>query len=265
MPHLVIDRLRSVPNVLGQQQKGQNRSVGWSLFIQALDVSAGVLFILGSICFLPAYSWDLETFLLGCLVFVIGAALTALMSLLNLIEAIQEKGLENYESMENAHYLFGSFVFLAGTILYWPEEARHRHIEWMKTFSLGYYFGLWRAEFEGAILFIVGSVLFAMAAFVNGLNHNHPWDNASSKMMTASTSLYMVGGVLFAMGSVAFLPDLGCNHQMEMIGAVMFIVGSIVYTFGGLINVARTFREIDLGGAERDPEENTPLSAHRAP
>merc|ERR550514_772362 len=172
---------------------------------------------------------------------------------------MQEKGFYSYESMENVNFLLGSVIFLAGTILYWPEEARHRHIEWMKTFSIGYYFGLWRAEFEGAILFIVGSVLFAMAAFVNGLNHQHPWDSASSKAMTASTSLYMIGGVLFAMGSVAFLPDLGCNHQMEMIGAVMFIVGSIVYTLGGLVNVARTFRDVDNGSAERDPEESAPL------
>ena len=67
------------------------------------------------------------------------------------------------------------------------------------------------------------------------------------------------------MGSVAFLPDLGCNHQMEIIGAVMFIVGSIVYTIGGMINVARTFHDTNNGNSDREAAENTPFTGQRSP
>merc|ERR1719203_1426817 len=83
--------------------------------------------------------------------------------------------------------------------------------------------------------------MFAAAAFVNGLNHND-LISVEGKLLTATTSLYMAGSLLFVMGSVAFIPDLGCNEGMLALGAVSFIVGSVLYTIGGVVSLIRDQR-----------------------
>merc|ERR1719473_715343 len=107
--------------------------------------------------------------------------------------------------------------------------------------SLGVYFNLFSPEFEGSPLFVLGSLVFAAAAFVNGLSQRS-FDTTKNKMLTATTSLYMMGSLLFVMGSVAFLPNLGCNETMVAIGAWNFVVGSLFFLVGGLVSMWRTLR-----------------------
>lgn len=42
------------------------------------------------------------------------------------------------------------------------------------------------------------------------------------------------------MGSVAFLPDLGCNGTMVRIGAFLYILGSVLLGIGSVISIYRT-------------------------
>merc|ERR1719326_2517413 len=104
-------------------------------------------------------------------------------------------------------------------------------MESLQQCSVAQYMNLFSPEFEGTILFIVGSVLFAMAAFTNALNQRK-FDDSTATMLTATTSLYMLGSVLFVGGSVAFLPHMGCNDQMMAIGAWAFIFGSLLFLIG---------------------------------
>lgn len=237
MPHLLVERVRSVPacwcGVVRAKEKGLHEATACNCLIEAIDILGALVFLVGSICILPNQTFDV--FLAGCILFIIGATIYLGLSLFTLYEALRERGW-SYEAMENALYLGGSLVFLAGTVLYWPEEAQHAHVEWMKGLSLGTYFNLFEPEFEGTLLFVAGSMMFAFASLVNGLNKR-------SKLLIATTYLYMGGSLLFVMGSVAFVPNLSVRpgwEHMETFGAWCFVIGSGFYVAGGLINLFRT-------------------------
>lgn len=238
MPHLLIERLRSFPS-LGHFSFNRKEYPTGAFVLEILDIIAGIIFVAGSACFLPPLSDDLDVFLAGCLLFVIGGAFYVLICCCSFAEALSEKGLATFEAAENGLYLLGSWVFLVGTFLYWPKEAHYKHIETLKGLTFGQYFNLFDPEFEGTLLFIVGSVMFAFGAFFNALNQ-HEFNDWSSKLLSAITSLYLGGSLLFAMGSVAFLPNMGCGQQMLQIGAWCFIIGSVLFLTGGCLSLWRT-------------------------
>lgn len=239
MPHLLIERKRTFAKVFSCTYRKREDFPAVAYLIEVLDIIAGLIFVWGSACFIPHYSKELSTFLLGCGLYIIGGFLYVIICSVTLLEAIIENGWFTFESFENCMYMLGSWIFLAGTVLYWPEEAQYEHIEALQECSLGQYFNLFSPEFEGTLLFIAGSVLFCFAAFANALNQRR-FDQAVAKLLTAITSLYMAGSLLFVMGSVAFLPNLGCNEQMLTIGAWCFIVGSVFFVIGAILSFWRT-------------------------
>lgn len=243
MPYVLLQRIRSIPwNI--EFARAPDEAV-FHYAVPILDIVAGVIFIIGSACFLPPYDHALWIFLTGCILYVIGGLIYFGIAALSTWEMHKKNIYNPADVLENYMYLLGSFVFLIGTILYWPSKADQIH--WLldmdpwKELSLGSYFSLMSPEFEGTLLFIVGSLMFAAAAFANGLNHND-MSSVEGKLLTATTSLYMAGSILFVMGSVAFLPDLGCNEKMVVIGAVSYIVGSAFYTVGAAISLLRAHR-----------------------
>lgn len=252
MPHLVIQRLRSGVNLCpvrwGQPKR---RDAACALIVESLDLFGGVIFVAGSICFLPTFSHDLQVFLVGCGLFVLGGLVYVGVCSFTLLEAVRERGWVTFEAWENILYLVGSVIFVVGTILYWPPEAHHEGMDWLvNTMSLGAYFNLFTPEFEGTLLFIVGSLFYVFAAFVNGLDQRN-FASAEGQLLSATTSLYMGGSLLFVMGSVAFLPDLGCNEQMLTVGAWCFVVGSALFVAGSILSIIRT--ACDLKDPSRAP------------
>mmetsp|Transcript_13465 Transcript_13465/g.30549 ORF Transcript_13465/g.30549 Transcript_13465/m.30549 type:complete len:262 (+) Transcript_13465:205-990(+) len=245
MPHLLIDRLRSNPLAGLQIHKAlvpiKRRSFVSAVLVECLDVLAGLIFIVGSICFLPEYAHDVSTFINGCALFVVGAIIFMFISSLTSWEAIRHCGCKSLETFENMLYLVGSAFFLIGTLLYWPDKAHTYGIESLKSMSLGVYFNLFSPVFEGTVLFIVGSLLFALAAFVNGLNLNDE-DTTSRQLLTVTTTSYLIGSILFIVGSIALLPTLGGTDEMEASGAWCFILGSILYVIGSSVSLWRTLR-----------------------
>lgn len=254
MPHLLVERIRSVPLFCARRWSRSNAACAY--FVEFLDIFAGFVFLVGSGCFLPAFSHQLDMFLIGCGLFAIGSAMYLGISLFTLTEAIREKGTYTFESCENGLYVAGSLAFLVGTVLYWPESKYYRYVSmgWAKAFSIGAYLNWFSPEFEGSLLFVLGSLLFAAAAFINGLSQRC-FLTAEARLLTATTSLYMAGSLFFVMGSVAFLPELGCNDQMIAIGAWCFVIGSTFFEVGGVVSLLRTSRTL------RNPENNPLVDA----
>jgi len=238
MPHLQIDRLRSFPT-LGSFSCNRKEYPTGAFLLEVLDIIAGIVFVIGSFCFMPPYSDDVDVFLAGCILFVVGGAIYMVNCGLSFWEAVNKHGLWTLEGAENTNYLLGSWLFLVGTFLYWPEEAHYKHIENIKDMSLGQLLNLMSPEFEGTLLFMAGSCMFAFGAFFNALNQRE-FDEWTSKLLSAITSLYLGGSLLFCMGSVAFLPGLGCGRRMEKIGAWNFVVGSFLFLMGGCLSLWRT-------------------------
>jgi len=260
MPHLLIERIREFPLLLNFSVRKEIPAVHY--LIEVLDIAAALIFILGSICFLPSYARDVHTFVKGCELFVIGSIVYVLICGFTLGEAVTHKGFWTFEAFENLLYLVGSSVFFVGTLLYWPDvhvtsflntrvQDYTRLVQYDPGFasSKDHQWRLFSAavcevnkfdrEFSGSIYFIVGSVLFAFAAYANALNQRK-FDGTVAVLHTAVTTLYFAGSLLFALGSVAFLPHLGCQEGMVTIGAWNFIVGSALFLVGSLVSLWRT-------------------------
>jgi len=222
-------------------------NVACAYTVEAIDILSGLLILIGSACFLPSFATDIDIFILGCVLFVVGTTGYLIISIFTLSEAIYENGLESLEACENSLYVAGALLFNAGTILYWPDEANWQIVMASKELLPAQFFNWFSPEFEGTVLFIIGSLFFAMAAYVNGLNQRS-FDTPIDKMLTAATTCYMVGALLLVMGSVAWLPELGCGERMEEFGAVMYVIGSLAYVIGGVISLIRTSLQLE------DPE-----------
>jgi len=273
MPHLIIDRLRDapvdllrlIPCINVNDKRG--RSITFIYLIEILEIIAGIFFIWGSVDFLPQYSNERIYLLHACELFSAGGAIYLGISLYSLSEAVEHKGFRSFEVVENILYCLGALLFEIGTLLYWPFhlqdeavfETSLAHSKW-HNMGLPVYLNYGSREFKGTELFIIGSVLFALAAFANGLNQRD-FRDFKSQLMTATTSMYMLGSVLFIMGSVAFLPDMGCNQKMEGFGGWCFITGSIQYEIGGWLSLVRTSLEVRDGqaGVDDESDETTPL------
>lgn len=270
MPHTLVERIRNTPEWwtdafnCGRKSKDGKKlrirdSAALAYTIEVIDIISGVVILIGSACFLPSFSRDQDIFIAGCVLFVVGTTGYLVISIFCLGEAMYEKGLESLEACENALYVAGALLFNAGTILYWPEEANWPLTLASRELSPGQFFNWFSPEFEGTVLFIIGSLFFAMAAYVNGLNQRG-FDTPIKKMFTAATTCYMVGALLLVMGSVAWLPELGCGERMEEFGAVMYVIGSLAYVIGGVISLIRTALQLEDG----DPEQ-TPLMPETIP
>lgn len=243
MPHLLVERIRSPVLVTRKEYPSL------AFVIEVLDVIAGIIFVISSVCFLPHFAHTLNTFLAGCAGYIAGSFLYLLLSAFAQAEAYIEKGWTSMEFCENSLYFIGSWTFFVGTVLYWPSEAHHKIMEKLQGCTVAQYLNIFSPEFEGTLLFIAGSMMFAMAAFTNALNQRK-FDDRTSTMLTITTSLYMLGSLLFVGGSVAFLPDLGCNEQMLNIGACSFIIGSLFYLVGAVVSLLRTMDMMGSGDRE---------------
>jgi hypothetical protein len=221
---------------------------------------AGCTFVAGSVCFLPIYARDVHTFLWGCVLFIIGSILYVVVCFFCLFEALLEKGAQSFDFYENVLYLVGGTIFTVGSVLYMPDEDKKCILEEgeHECAAISQEVNKYDKEFFGSVLFIAGSFVFALAAFVNAVGQRR-YDLWTHNMLSLITGFYLCGSMLFAMGSMCFLPDLGCDQRMVGVGAWMFIFGSILFLAGSLFSLWRTSHIYSQEGAA-DEEANKSLS-----
>jgi len=171
------------------------------------------------------------------------------------------------ELLEHILCIIGSWIFLIGSLLFWPSKAHYELIESIKGTQLGQFFNLFTPEFEGTLLFIFGSVLYAIAAFVNGVAQGNHTDlhKDYSGLFSATTSLYMAGSLLFVVGSFAFLPDFGITEQIVTMGAWCYIIGSALFVIGGVISLRRVSKQASDSPELKSlvPQRNADIKAAR--
>lgn len=261
MPHLLLERYRdfgrdfdydfrrklsfSSPSSLGGKHKRKPSDFPYTdLVLGSTEMFANCIFIVGSVCFLPQYADNLSVFLAGCILFCIGAALYVVSCSFCAVESYMHNRRFTMEFMESMLYIIGSWIFLLGTVLYWPRASEWPTIYYIQGMTLGSYFNLFTPSFEGSMLFILGSAIFGFATFTNALNHrNYEGTLREKQLMTAITTVSMAADMLFIGGSVAFLPDMGCGHGMIRFGAWMFIIGSSFFVLASFLTVYRTLRK----------------------
>jgi len=238
MVHQVIQRPRLYHYLLTKDASfpvpKYGHPIEYAFELLYLIASAG--FIAGCIFFLPPY--DKTAY--GCWCFDIGSLIFFFLSLYDVIEgAVLRRWATRHpqdfekvklvEIIEKSLYLVGSLVFAIGSWLYDPTFQ-----PWIENFiRFENDEGL---EFGATVMFAAGSLIFAFAAFVNAtsLHHCHP---QFVKWAIASVTCFEVGGLLFCTGSIGFLPNMGCNKNMPVLGTWLYLVGSVAYVLGCLISL----------------------------
>lgn len=123
-----------------------------------------------------------------------------------------------WETVNAVFYKVGGLVFIAGSVLFFPRFEAYADV--------------------GAWTFFAGSLLYLVVTVHDFVEVRRHWrgpgarDRGEVLEYTAAAS-YVVGTVLFIVGSVCFLSSVGWYSA----GAWCFIVGSLLFTLGACINV----------------------------
>ena len=123
-----------------------------------------------------------------------------------------------WETINAVFYKAGGFVFVVGSILFFPQFEAYADI------------GAW-TFFFGSLLYLVVTVHDLVEVRQNWWHHRHR-DRTKTLEYIAAAS-YVWGTVLFTVGSIFFLSEVGWFRA----GAWCFIVGSLLFVVGASINV----------------------------
>ncbi|MDZ7760685.1 MAG: YrhK family protein [Desulfovermiculus sp.] len=123
-----------------------------------------------------------------------------------------------WETINAVLYKLGGIVFIVGSILFFPKLHTYKDM------------GCW-TFFLGSLLYLVVTV----HDFVEVHFHwrtSGPHDSKSLLEYVAAAS-YVLGTVLFTVGSIFFLSQVGWT----IAGAWFFVIGSLLFVIGACINV----------------------------
>ena len=132
-----------------------------------------------------------------------------------------------WETINAVVYKTGGAAFVAGSVLFFPRFEAHADL--------------------GAWMFVAGSLLYLVVTAHDAAEVRRHWRTARSHGWMealdylAATS-YVLGTVLFTVGSVFFLSRIGWVTA----GAWCFVVGSLLFVLGAAVNVLQIVRAESL-------------------
>lgn len=125
-----------------------------------------------------------------------------------------------WETVNAFVYKAGGLVFIAGSILFFPALEKYQDI--------------------GAWTFFVGSLLYLVVTGHDMAEVRVHWKKKRShkrdmRQEFMSAASYLLGTILFTVGSIFFLSWVGWN----IAGAWCFVIGSLLFVLGASINITR--------------------------
>lgn len=133
-----------------------------------------------------------------------------------------------WETINAVVYVLGGVLFIVGSVLFFPALEGRSDL--------------------GAWMFIVGSLMYLLvtghdtaevARYRSALAQEPTvWD----RLETWAALSYVVGTVLFTIGSVLFLSAIDRNDA----GAWCFVTGSLLFVLGATINVLQIVQSVDM-------------------
>ena len=278
-----------------------------TLIDEMLFVFASLIFVYGSFEFYPTVAFP--QYVQGCQLFIVGSLIYLGLAIFAAYEIIEDARLANkspdpFLLAEQFLYVFGSLLFTIGTYKFTPpldkspplvqavnDAAANIDAAAGTTLDVRWFGRLYEVfvaagsappEVDEATLqlgdqlFAVGSVFYAIAAFVSALraagvneggNANDESEILLRRTAIATASLYELGGVAFVVGTLGFVPAgtlgiAGCpdgTRRMETFGASIFVLGSVFYTLGSSLTLAvisyLTYKEEDPATALRKQQQ----------
>ncbi|NEV65257.1 YrhK family protein [Thiorhodococcus minor] len=123
-----------------------------------------------------------------------------------------------WETINAILYKIGGLVFIVGSVLFFPRfEA---YADW----------GAW-AFFFGSLLYLIVTGHDTAEAIRYRLTLGRRTSDSSLELVAAGA--YLVGTILFTVGSILFLSRVG----LVKAGAWCFVIGSLLFVLGACINV----------------------------
>lgn len=223
-------------------------------------ILAGILFVIGSFLFFP---WAC-CYTAGVYCYLVGGFFYMQTSVFDLEEALNSKA--RWQEVAMCYtYVGGTTLYIVGTFFYFPRIE-----EWI---------GIITSESLGSWFFIGGSTAFVFACFLNGAHagdafypdlNNKKEDCARvklAKLMTLATSeATMFGALLFLVGSVLYLPNIGCTERTVVLGTWAYLIGSVFFTFAGILpicqrvfarSIKKKSQELKNNNSEKSPRDDS--------
>ena len=183
----------------------------------------GIIFIAGSVLFLPKYG-DYEAE--GSWLFIVGSILYVIVTFHDGVELLfnKEAALALFvDSMAALTYVLGSILYIIGSVFFLPTVDKTP---------------------AGAWCFIWGSVLFILGAIMNAFQIYEAPSVWSSYYMLLTAVCYIIGSVFFTLASVPYLFTFQNSQDETRVDeylATQYIIGSVCFFFGGCINGLRAY------------------------
>lgn len=233
MPHMIANRPRL--HNLFKDRTDLRAQFRWESINAVLYKLGGIVFIIGSIFFFP----DLERYAdIGAWTFFAGSLLYLIVTAHDLAEIRRFWRTDRHHELNQfldyiaaAGYLWGTVLFTVGSVFF--------------VSAVGLYHG-------GAWCFVVGSLLFVLAACINVLQIVKSSSMITLQLMNLTAVCFVVGSVLFAIASVPYLWQVQSKFDrltLYTFLAWQYVIGSVLFFVGGVFNYWRAYvvirQEID--------------------
>jgi len=225
MPHLFTNRPRL--HDLTASSADIRAQFRWETINAVAYKLGGVVFIVGSILFFPAFEAYAD---IGAWTFFAGSLIYLLVTVHDLLEVRRNWRVSSppragqvLDSVAALSYVLGTILFTVGSIFFLSA------IGWVAA---------------GAWTFIAGSLLFVIGACVNVLQIVRADSKLTLQLMNLTALTFVVGSVLFAVASIPYLWPVApepFERTLHAFLAWQYLVGSLLFFFGGLFNHWRAY------------------------
>jgi hypothetical protein len=225
MPHLFVNRLRL--HSLTKDQADLQAHFRWETINAALYKIGGIVFIIGSVLFFPAFEKYADD---GAWTFFFGSLLYLVVTVHDLLEvrrhwrAIQSHDLQAIlEYAAAASYTWGTILFTIGSVFFLST------VGWFRA---------------GAWCFVSGSLLFVTGASINVIQIVRVRSMLTLQLMNLTAIAFVVGSVLFTVASIPYLWDVGdtaVRTTLYTFLAAQYLIGSFLFFLGGVFNYWRAY------------------------
>jgi hypothetical protein len=225
MPHLFTNRPRL--HDLTKDRADLRAQFRWETINAIVYKVGGIIFIIGSILFFPAFEKYVD---MGAWSFIVGSLLYLVVTVHDLLEVRHHWRTSHdhgpsciLEYTAAASYVWGTILFTAGSILF------------LSTVGL-FHAGVW--------CFIIGSLLFLLGAGINVLQIVQSSSLKTLQLMNLTAVSFVVGSVLFTVASAPYLWKVTTEPLRTTLYTFLawqYLVGSVLFFAGGVFNYWRAY------------------------
>jgi hypothetical protein len=209
----------------------------WETINAVLYKIGGAVFIAGSVMFFPRFEDYADA---GAWTFFFGSLLYLVVTGHDMLEALRYRATlrrptlaSSLELVAAASYVVGTLLFTVGSIFFLSQVG-------------------WTVA--GAWCFVIGSLLFVLAACINVLQIVQAESLTTLQLMNLTAVSFVLGSVLFTVASVPYLWSVAPQDRDLLYGflAWQYLVGSCLFLLGGIFNYWRAYLVIKREIAARE-------------